>query len=231
VIPKTGAEFPLSLEEAVRARRATRAFLPHPVPREEVEHCLELARHTPSGGNLQGWHVHALAGEAFRRLVEDVTARLQTGAREQPEVPPYPRDLWEPLRTRRRRAGELRYEALGLTREMNGQAVLEELNLRCFGAPLALFFCLDRRVGPRQWADLGMFVQTFMLAAVSRGLATCPQAVWANWPLTLARHLELPPEQTVFAGMALGYPDGSSPLNAFRTERESVAAFTTFRGF
>src|SRR3546814_1412090 len=68
------------------------------------------------------------------------------------------------------------------TREMNGQAVLEEMNLRCFGAPVALFFCLDRRVGPRQWADLGMFVQTLMLAAVSRGLATCPQAVWASWP-------------------------------------------------
>lgn len=231
MIPKTGAEFSLSLEEAVRARRATRAFLPRPVPRAEVEHCLDLARHAPSGGNLQDWHVHALTGEPLRRLVEDVTAKLQAGAREKPEVPAYPRDLWEPLRTRRRRAGELRYEALGLTREMNGQAVLEEMNLRCFGAPLALFFCLDRRVGSRQWADLGMFVQTLMLAAVSRGLASCPQAVWANWPVTLAQHLELPPEQIVFAGMSLGYPDPSSPLNAFRTEREPVSAFMTFRGF
>src|SRR3546814_12942176 len=95
----------------------------------------------------------------------------------------------------------------------------------------ALFFCLDRRVGPRQWADLGMFGQTLMLAAVSRGLATCPQAVWASWPLTLARHLELPPEQIVFAGLSLGYPDCNAPLNTFRTEREPVPAFTTFRGF
>src|SRR3546814_3201992 len=71
--------------------------------------------------------VHALTGDALQRLVEDVTAKLQAGAREKPEVPAYPRDLWEPLRARRRRAGELRYEALGLTREMNGQAVLEEM--------------------------------------------------------------------------------------------------------
>src|SRR3546814_19048400 len=76
-----------------------------------------------------------------------------------------------------------------------------------------------------------MFVQTLMLAAVSRGLATCPQAVWASWPLTLARHLELPPEQIVFAGLSLGYPDCNAPLNTFRTEREPVPAFTTFRGF
>src|SRR3546814_14835747 len=94
--------------------------------------------------------VHALTGDALQRLVEDVTAKLQAGAREKPEVPAYPRDLWEPLRARRRRAGELRYEALGLTREMNGQAVLEEMNLRCFGAPVALFFCLDRRSEERR---------------------------------------------------------------------------------
>lgn len=229
--PRREAGPGLSVEEAIRARRATRAFLPRPVPREEVEQCLALARHAPSGGNLQGWHVHAVTGEPLRRLVDDVIAKLQAGARETPEVPAYPRNLWDPLRTRRRRAGELRYEALGITREMNGQALLEEMNLRCFDAPAALFFCLDRRVSPRQWADLGMFVQTLMLAAVSRGLATCPQAVWANWPRTLSQHLSLPSEQLVFAGMSFGYPDLRSPLNTFRTEREPVSAFATFQGF
>src|SRR3546814_18453923 len=102
---------------------------------------------------------------------------------------------------------------------MNGQAVLEEMNLRCFGAPVALFFCLDRRVGPRQWADLGMFVQTLMLAALSRGLATRPPAVWARWPLLPARPLAPSPETILFAGLSLGPPDCHATLTHFPTAR------------
>lgn len=105
MIPRTGAECGLSVEEAIRTRRATRAFLPRPVPHEELEQCLELARHAPSGGKLQGWHVHALTGGPLRQLASDVIAKLQAGARETPEFPAYPPNLWEPLRTRGRRAG------------------------------------------------------------------------------------------------------------------------------
>lgn len=106
---------------------------------------------------------------------------------------------------------------------MNCQAVLEQMNLGCFGDPTALFFCLDRRVGPRQRADLGMLIQTFMLAAVSRGLGTCPQAVLATSPRTLAEHLALPSEQVVFAGMSLGHPDRDSALT------QSVPSASRFR--
>ena len=55
-------------------------------------------------------------------------------------------------------------------------------NTEFFGAPVGLFFCLDRKLGPPQWADLGMFMQTFMLLAVAEGLATCAQEYWARYP-------------------------------------------------
>ena len=35
------------------------------------------------------------------------------------------------------------------------------------------------QMGPPQWSDLGMFLQTFMLLAVDRGLGTCPQLFWS----------------------------------------------------
>ena len=104
-------------------------------------------------------------------------------------------------------------------------------NFRFFDAPVGMFFCIDRRLGPPQWSDLGMYMQTLMLLATERGLATCPQEVWAHWPATIADFLQLPPELMVFAGMALGYRDERAVLNRFRTAREPLEVFAELRGF
>ena len=217
--------------EAIRARQAIRAFRPDPVPRAEVEALLDAARQAPSGGNLQPWHVYALAGTARDALVAAAQAKLARNERETPAYEIYPKALWEPLRGRRRDAGAQRYAALGVTRAMDGQAELERRNLGFFGAPVGLFFCLDRRVGPPQWSDMGMFMQSFMLLAVERGLATCPQEVWANWPETVGAALGLPAHLMVFAGMSLGFADADSPMNGYRTGREATEGFATFLGF
>lgn len=220
----------LTVEDAVRARQSVRAFRPDPVPVAEVERLLDLARHAPSGGNLQPWHVYVLLGAARERLTATVQGKLARGEREVPGYDIYPKSLWEPLRTRRREAGALRYAALGTPRDRDAQTELEHSNLAFWGAPVGLFFCLDRRAGPPQWSDVGMFMQTLMLLATSRGLATCAQEVWATWPDSVAAALNLPGDLVLFAGMSLGYANPDAPLNRFRTAREGVAGFATFIG-
>jgi nitroreductase len=221
----------MNVTEAVLKRQAVRAFRPTPVPGGVVRALLETARHAPSGGNLQPWHVYVLSGTPLDDFVATIAGKLSRGERETAEYDVYPRGLWEPLRGRRSKAGEQRYRALGIGREANGQAVLEERNFRFFGAPVGLFFCLDRRVGPPQWSDLGMYMQTLMLLATEQGLATCPQEVWANWPKTIRTVLKLPDELMLFAGMSLGYADETSPMNGYRTERETIDTFATMIGF
>ncbi|MCF8482569.1 MAG: nitroreductase [Rhodospirillum sp.] len=221
----------MTLEEVVRIRRATRAFRPDPVPGETVEALLDLARMAPSGGNLQPWTVVALTGAPLRGLIDRVGERRAGGGRDAPDHPIYPTGLWEPLRGRRRAAGAQRYAALGLARGPESQALLEDMNLRFFDAPVGLFFLADWRCGPLQWSDLGMFMQTVMLAATARGLATCPQAVWAGWGRTVADHLGLDPDLALLAGMALGVPDEGAPLNALSPGREEVRNFTKILGF
>jgi nitroreductase len=220
----------MNLTEAVLARQAVRAFRPDPVPEAIVRNLLGLARHAPSGGNLQPWHVHVLTGPARDALVAAVRAKLDAGQREPPGYRIYPESLWEPLRTRRRAAGAQRYGALDVTREQDGQLELERRNLAFFGAPVGLFFSLDRRCGPPQWADLGMFMQTLMLLATARGLATCPQEVWSTWSISVAAALRLPDHLMLFAGMSLGYADPTSRMNGYRTSRADINDFVTFIG-
>jgi len=84
---------------------------------------------------------------------------------------------------------------------------------------------------PGQWADLGMYLQSVMLLAFEKGLATCPQEAWAIWHRTIAEFIALPPHLMIFCGMALGYADAEHPINSLRTERADLPEFATLRGF
>jgi nitroreductase len=151
---------------------------------------------------------------------------------EAPEYEVYPPNLWEPFRTRRFQNGEDLYATIGIPRE-DKPARLRQLakNGEFFGAPVGLFFCLDRNLGPPQWADLGMFMQNVMLLAVERGLDTCPQEYWARYPKTVAGFLGLPDDHMLFAGMALGYREAEHPINALKARRDDFGLWAELRGF
>jgi len=222
----------MRVSDAVEKRTSVRAFLPEPPPSDVVKTIIEKAARAPSGGNLQPWRVHVLGGDALKALVADVAAVIAENPRsEKPEYAVYPQDLWEPLRTRRFQAGEDLYATLQIPREDKlGRLAQFSNNFRLFGAPIGLFFTLDRRVGPPQWSDVGMFMQTIMLLAVEAGLGTCAQEAWSQFPKTVGRHLELPENEMLFSGMALGYRDDAHPINGLRTRRDPLDQIATFRG-
>ncbi len=221
------------VSEAVAHRISVRAFKPHAPPADLVAGLIEKAARAPSGGNLQPWRVYALTGAPLQSLLVDVAAVITERPRtEAPEYDVYPKDLWDPYRTRRFQAGEDLYATLGIEREnKTGRLAQFANNFRLFGAPVGLFFTLDRRMGSPQWSDLGMYMQTLMLLAVEAGLDTCAQEAWCQFPKTLARHLELGAHEMVFSGMALGYRDEAHPINSLRTRREALGEFATFKGF
>lgn len=219
----------MNVSEACQTRISVRAFKPDPVAGEIVREILELAsRGAASGGNLQPWRVYALTGAPLDAFKREIAGTAFEGA----EYAVYPPNLWDPFRSRRFECGEDMYKAIGIARE-DKPARLRQLarNAEFFGAPVGLFFCIDRRLGPPQWADLGMYMQTVMLLAVERGLDTCAQEFWAGYPKTIARTLNLPEDHMLFSGMALGYRDPEQPINQLRTRREPFAAFAELRGF
>jgi nitroreductase len=221
----------MNVSEAVERRMSVRAFKPDPVPGAVVREIIELAHKAPSGGNLQPWRVHALAGEPLAELKAKAMAKLAAGL-EKPEYDVYPADLWDPFRTRRYVCGEDLYASIEIPRE-DKPARMRQLgrNVEFFGAPVGLFFSLDRKLGYPQWADVGMYMQTVMLLAVERGLDTIAQEFWARLPKTVGDFLGLPDDHMLFSGMALGYRDETAPINNWRTRRDPFEAFAEMRGF
>lgn len=219
----------MHVSDAVARRVSTRAFRPDPVPLAQVRGLLEAAGRAPSGGNLAPWRVFVLTGGPLDGL-KAAAAANPFGEPEEYEV--YPKALWDPYRRRRFESGEDLYATIGIPRE-DRPARLTQLmrNGQLFGAPVGIFVCIDRGMGPPQWSDLGMYIQTLMLLATEQGLATCAQEYWSRYPATLGRLLDLPPELMVFAGVALGRADEAHPINALRTRRDPLDGWATFKGF
>lgn len=223
----------ISVTDAIARRQSVRQFTSRPVAESDIRDLLDLAGRSPSGGNLQPWEVHAVAGDVRETLRERVNAKIAAGNRgEETAMNVYPRGLWEPFKSRRHEAGTERYAALGFfDKDPVGLKTLTEMNTAFFGAPVGLFFCISNRMEPHQWCDTGMFMQNVMLLAVERGLDTCPQAFWTNWSATVRDLLSLPAETILIAGMALGYRDEDHAINRYRTARSDLASYAHFHGF
>ena len=161
--------------EAVASRYSCRAFLPTPVPEKTVRDILERAARAPSGGNVQPWRVHALAGERLEALRAIVRSRLDELPRvEGAEYDIYPRELKRALREPPPALGVMLYQSIGVPRDDRaGRYRQYARNFLFYDAPVGLFFSIDRSMGPPQWSDLGGYIQTVMLLARGHGLHTC----------------------------------------------------------
>ncbi len=223
----------MNVDDALKKRTSVRAFRSDPVPEALVRDILEVARFAPSGGNVQAWKVIAVAG-AERDAVSELAlkAAMSTIASEEGDRPVYPRNLWEPYRSRRFKVGEDMYALLGIARDdKTSRYAHVARNFEFFGAPVGLFFVIERKMHHSQWAHLGMFMQSVALAATARGLGTCFQEMWARVRETLHVHFDLPDEEMVYCGMALGYADESAPVNTLRSDRASVDEIAVLKGF
>ena len=153
----------MKVSEAIKNRHSVRAFLNNPVSTELIKELLEQSSRCPSGGNLQPWKIYVINEDSMKDFLK---FQSEWSEPETPAYDIYPRDLKEPYKSFSKKVGEQMYGSLGIARddkEARWNQVLK--NYQFFGAPAALFCFVDRQMGPPQWSDLGMFLQTFMLLA------------------------------------------------------------------
>jgi nitroreductase len=221
------------VDEAITTRQSVRAFLPTPVDRATVEELLAVANRSPSGSNIQPWKVRVVAGDVKKKLTQEILDAIARDGfdKYRREWNYYPVQWREPFLGRRRKIGWDMYGLLGVGKgdhEGTHQARLR--NYEFFGAPIGLIFTLDEDLEIGSWLDLGILIGAIMIAARGRGLHTCPQAAFADFHSIIRPMLNIPGNEIIICGMAIGYIDPEAPINALQTERAGVAEFTTFYG-
>jgi nitroreductase len=216
----------MKVSEAVLARKSIRAFTDQKISVQLIEDLLNKSSRAPSGGNLQPWKIYVLNNDSMENFLE-----FQKNWHE-PEAPGYeiyPSNLKEPYRSSRYQLGEAMYELLGIPRDDREARINQVLlNFQFFGAPAAIFCFVDKQMGPPQWADLGMFLQTFMLLAQEAGIDTCAQESWAMKNDSVSEFVGSDDSDILFCGLAMGYKDKDAAINQLLSERRPIEQWAKF---
>lgn len=216
----------MNVSEAVFKRKSIRSYSDRKVSNELIKNLLIKSSRAPSGGNLQPWKIFVLNNQSMEDflLFQD-----KWGNPEHPAYDIYPKKLKEPYRTSRFELGEQMYEILGIPRDDKESRINQvNKNFQFFGAPSAFFCFIDRQMGPPQWSDLGMFLQTFMLLAIEEGLDTCAQEAWSMKNDSVSSFVHADSNDILFCGMCIGYQDKNASINSLKSERRPIESWAKF---
>ncbi|MDN5915077.1 MAG: nitroreductase [Pseudonocardia sp.] len=217
-----------TLAALLEGRRSCRAFRNDPVNRSEIRAVVDTAPHAPSWCNTQPWDLLVTECETTERFRKALSEHVRTGTEEMPDLP-FPVSYDGAYLDRRRECGWQLYESVGVARgnrEASGREMLR--NFEFFGAPHLAVLTTDRNLGTYGAVDCGLFIQSFLLAARSHGIATVAQAAIASQAAFVRDFFELPPDRLVLLGISFGYADDSHPANGFRTRRRTAEEILTW---
>ena len=219
----------MNLKEIIRSRYSVRSFTDESIDIETIKEILEISSFAPSGGNIQPWKIYVASNNAKEKLVEKALANYDTGVQEKAEYQIYPNPLDDKYKKRRSECAKDMYTALSIKQD-DIKSRLSQIreNFKFFGAPVGMIVTIDKAFAENGWGHVGMFIQNICLSTVERGMGTCLQESWSIYPETVKDILNIPDDEVVWCGIALGYPNKEHPINNYRTSRESIEKFVTF---
>lgn len=218
-----------TVSEALMTRITVRGFLDKAVPADVLTQIFETARRAPSGGNLQPWRAHVMTGETLASFTHDAMENVKAAHMEGETFPAYPSPLWEPQRSWRYKLGEDMYALLDIPRDNKmGRLLWLANNAKFFGAPVGIIITGHKDLLMPQHLDVGIYVQTLMLLAREEGLHTAPQGWWRRHPETVKKFLNVPEDEQVLVGMAMGYGDPDVTVNDLWSDRAELDELVHF---
>jgi nitroreductase len=220
----------MTVTQAVLGRRSIRRFLDRPVELEKLRRVMDKARWAPSGCNFQPWEATILSGEPLRALQRKM---LETPPQSPEEYAVTPADITDAYKARLYAVGVAMYGAQGIARgDAAARDAFMSQNYLSFGAPAVLLCYFPRFMGPPQWSDVGMWLQTVMLLLREEGLESCPQEFLSYHGRLIKAHIGVSDESHIFfCGVGIGYADLEAPVNRFARERVPLDDQVRFTGF
>lgn len=226
----------MDIVEAIRQRKAIRAYKGDPVPRQLLEAILSQALRAPSWSNTQPWEFIIASGAKLEEIRQAISAGgdgLSTLEIAGPQS--YP----EPFDSRRRSLSASLLGTLGISREDKvGRRQWSIQGSLFFGAPAVIFILIDKSFyfhekGLNAWPlfDCGSVAENIMLLAAANGLGTIAEIQAVARPEILRNALDIPPSKLLVLGIAIGYPDETDPVNQFTSEREPLDKVARWYGF
>lgn len=214
--------------DAISERKSIRAFSNEPVPKELVRKVLQAAILAPSSSNQQPWRFYVLTGREKEKLVESLlrTSRERSLRYDPSKGKSIPNEYLEKTR--------MLFKEIAPFIQASGKSIkdfVESGSYQFYQAPVAILITMDKCFPRSRLIDIGMAAENLMIAAHALGLGTCALALILACEDVIRKELQLPDNQEVVLGIALGYPDKISPLFQFRSSRDPLEAVVVWRGW
>ncbi len=218
----------MEVKEAILNRKSIRKYLPKPIEKDKLERLIELTRRSPTWKNAQGYKLAVVQGKTKDQISTDFITAIEAGTAENPD---YPYQDFYPhyIKKRMLELGASYFGHMGVDRkdkERRKELMLE--NFKFFGAPVAVFFLMEKGMNYWPTLDLGILLGTFLIAARDEGLETIAQASLAAFPDIVRKNLSLEANWTVAVGVSLGYGDTEANANKFyspRADKDEVVQY------
>ncbi len=212
----------MEFKDVVTGRYSCRKYLDKQVSADTMKKIMEVVARTPSWGNTQPWKVYAVGGETAAKLRQENAQAIQSGLPGNSDVE-MPGKFEGELKNRYGSLGRALFEKMGLGREdKEGRMAHYINNYNAFGAPCLVFVTVPKGQTAYVILDGGAMATMISLAAHELGLATCIQAALATYPDIVRKYVDIPADEDLLIGIAVGYADPDAPANSFRSDRLSV---------
>jgi nitroreductase len=220
----------MNLSEAVLSRRSVRAFTDKPVALDVLRRVLEKAQMAPSGCNFQPWEATVMTGAPLKELQQKM---LAAPFQDPEEYTVMPKDIPAEYMRRLKEIGAARAVAEGIAPDdQEARAEGIRRNFFGYGAPALLLCYIPRVMGPPQWSDVGMWLQTVMLLLREEGLDSCAQEFLSFHGRLIKDFIGVSDESHIFfCGMAIGYADTEAACNTYTRTRMPLDSVVKFMGF
>jgi len=222
----------MDLYKAFESRTSRRAFLDREVDQSTLDKIIAAANRAPSYMNTQPWEIYVVAGEKREKLAKKLYSDISSGVPVAPDLP-FP-TAWPHAQDGRAKGNRMaRFRALGIDPDKEQDKVVANYrnNFKFFNAPCAVFVAMEKSLTPWSIFDCGAWVHGFLLAAHAEGLGACPQAMPTGYAGTIRSQLKIPDSMMIIICISIGYPDLSSQINAFRSDRRDLDEFVHWFGY
>lgn len=214
----------MEFNQALTRRHSIRSYSDKPISIDDLKDIVTKAQKSPSWVDSQPWKIYIATGKTVKKLAQQQADLEDKGTASHPEIPVRHRDDWAKMP--RANMAENSVRKADWATEHNDD--YDRYQKYLYNAPAVAYLTIAKDSTDWSKFDLGMFASTLMLAASDKGIDSIPSDSLVKYPELSRAALDIPTDETIFIGIALGY-QSDSILNQYRSNRSDLSSILTIK--
>tara|TARA_B110000027_G_scaffold77957_2_gene82983 strand:- start:972 stop:1658 length:687 start_codon:yes stop_codon:yes gene_type:complete len=205
----------LTISSIIKDRKSVRGFLNKKVPLNKIKKIFELAQHAPSNCNIQPWFSFISSGKSIKNLRKKFLSAHNKKIKPNPDYK-YPANFKFDIvyLSRQVNSAKTLYDSMEINR--NDKKKREKaflMNYKFYNAPHVCFVGMNKNFDSSIAIDVGIYIQTLMLAMKTYGISSCAQATLRDYPDIIRKELGISKNINILLGISFGYFDKKIKAN------------------